>query len=250
MDSSSASSMMGGMLGQSSGGGYGSYVFYIALPEGTSSSEVERITAEINQVGESLSSSVGATAGGVDDLTAMLGSGLSVKIFGDDLETLRSLADEIAKLVQQVEGYAEISTSFSGGEPTIQLLIDKDKAMEKGLTVAQIYMTISEKMTTSANSTNITLDGVSMSVTVTNPNGGLKVEDLMDLEFETTTMDATGNTVKGTCKLSDFAKLEETNAIGSIGRENQTAVSGVPKDPVRGSAERDHDPAACGHRSV
>jgi hypothetical protein len=124
MDSSSASNMMGGMLGQSGGGSYGSYVFYIALPEGTSSSEVERITEEINQVGKTLSSTVGAAAGGVDDLTAMLGSGLSVKIYGDDLDTLETLANEISQLVQQVEGYTKISTSFSGGEPTIQLVID------------------------------------------------------------------------------------------------------------------------------
>ncbi len=234
MDSSSASNMMGGMLGQSGGGSYGNYVFYIALPEGTSSSEVERITEQINQVGKTLSSTVGAAAGGVDDLTAMLGSGLSVKIYGDDLDTLETLANEISQLVQQVEGYTKISTSFSGGEPTIQLVIDKDKAMEKGLTVAQIYMAVSERMNTTSSSTSVTLQGVNMSVTVENNNDPLTLENLLEIEFETTTMDASGNTVKGTCKLSDFATIQETTSVGSIGRENLSRYGTVSASVAQG----------------
>ena len=221
MDGNATANLMGGMsLG--SNDTYGTYTYFIVLPDNTSSTRVNEITSAINKLGEGLDCELEAASSGIDDLTVMLGSGLSVNIYGDDLKTLEELSNQVYEIVQQVEGYTNIQTSFQDGDPTVHLVIDRDKAMEKGLTVAQIYMTISEKMTTSANSTHITLDGVSMSVTVTNPNGGLKVEDLMDLEFETTTMDATGNTVKGTCKLSDFAKLEETNAIGSIGRENQS----------------------------
>ena len=221
MDAGSTSGLLGGMS-MGSNDTYGTYSYFIVLPDDTSSTRVNEITSAINKLGEGLECELEAASGGIDDMTAMLGSGLSVNIYGNDLETLEDLSNQVYEIVQQVEGYTEIKTSFQDGDPTVHLVIDRDKAMEKGLTVAQIYMTISEKMTTSANSTNVTLDGVSMSVTVTNPEGGLKVEDLMDLEFETTTMDSTGSTVKGTCKLSDFAKLEETSAIGSIGRENQS----------------------------
>ena len=221
MDGNATSSLIGGfsMGGNSS---YGSYTFFVVLPDDTDLTRVNEITSAINKAGETMDCEIEAASSGVDDMTAMLGSGLSIKIYGDDLSTMESLSEQVVEIVETVEGYTEIETSFTDGDPTVHLVIDRDKAMEKGLTVAQIYMTISEKMTTSANSTNVTLDGVSMSVTVTNPNGGLKVEELLDLEFETTTMDATGNPVKGTCKLSDFAKLEETSAIGSIGRENQS----------------------------
>ena len=219
MDSGSTSGLLGGM---SMGGGssYGSYVYYIVLPDDTPSKEVDRITDDINAITSEVK--IQASAGGIDDMTALLGSGLSLKIYGDDLDTLKQLSEELVEIVKGVEGYSGVRSSFSDGEPTIQLVIDRDKAMAKGLTVAQIYMAISEKMTTSSSSTNVTLDGVNMSVTVHNNNDPLTVENLLDIEFETSTMDLTGTAVKQTHKLSEFATIQKTTSVGSIDRENQT----------------------------
>ena len=221
MDSSASAGLMSGMsLGNSDS--YGSYVFYIVLPDDTPSVRVKEITDAINAKGSQLDCTIEASAGGVDDMTALLGSGLSVKIYGDDLDTLIDLSEQVAQIVETVEGYDKVTSALTDGDPTYHLKIDRDLAMAKGLTVAQVYMAISEKMTTSADSTTVTLDGVTMSVTVTNPNAGLKVEDLMDMELATTTMDANGGTVNGTCKLTEIATLEETTAVGSIDRENQS----------------------------
>ena len=44
----------------------------------------------------------------------------------------------------------------------------------------------------------------------------------MELEFETSSIDSSGNTVKEVCKLSEFAVIEETSSISSISRENLT----------------------------
>lgn len=221
MDGSSGGGMLDGL---SLGGGntYGSYTFYIVLPDDTSSTEVNRIIGDINEAGSGLDGELTATAGGVDDMTAMLGSGLSVKIYGDDLDTLLDLSEKVAQIVATVPGYTEIKSAASEGDPTYHLQIDRDLAMEKGLTVAQIYMAISEKMTITSGSTNVTLNGVNMSVSVTNPNAALKVEDLMDLTLTTNTMDSSGNPVSGTCKLSDVAKLVESEAVGTVNRENQS----------------------------
>ena len=221
MDGSSGGGMLGGL---SLGGGntYGSYTFYIVLPDDTSSTEVNRIIGDINEAGSGLDGELTATAGGVDDMTAMLGSGLSVKIYGDDLDTLLDLSEKVAQIVETVPGYTEIKSAASEGDPTYHLQIDRDLAMEKGLTVAQIYMAISEKMTITSGSTNVTLNGVNMSVSVTNPNAALKVEDLMDLTLTTNTMDSSGNPVSGTCKLSDVAKLVESEAVDTVNRENQS----------------------------
>ena len=106
--------------------------------------------------------------------------------------------------------------------------------MEKGLTVAQIYMAVSERMNTTSSSTSVTLQGVNMSVTVENNNDPLTLENLLEIEFETTTMDASGNTVKGTCKLSDFATIQETTSVGSIGRENLSRYGTVSAGVAQG----------------
>lgn len=220
MNSGSALSMLGGIsLGSSS---YGSYQYYIVTEEGASSSRIQEITETINKAGQSLPGRVEAAAAGMDDLTAMLGSGLSVKVYGDDMETMESICDEIKEIVATIPGYENISSSFSNGEPAIQLIIDKDKAMAKGLTVAQIYMAITEKMTTSDSSVSVTIDGIRMSVTVENNSDPLTLENLLDLELTASTMGATGSSESHTYKLSEFATIEKTTSIGSISRENQT----------------------------
>lgn len=232
MDSSASSSMMSGYsTGDNS---YGNYLFYVVLPEDTSSTRVNEILANINAAVESHPCSVEASAGSLDDLTSLLGSGLSVKILGSDLDTMEQISKEVVQIVSQVEGYTNIASSFTDGDPTIHLIIDKDAAMAKGLTVAQIYMAISERMTTSANATTVTLNGVTMAVTVENNADELTVENLLEMEFEASTMDSSGATVKQFIKLSDIAKAEETNTVDSISRENLSRYVTVSADIAEG----------------
>ena len=220
MSSSAASSMMGGMsMGDDS---YGSYTYYVVVPEGTKASEIQAITDRINNSCTDMPCSVSASAGGLGDLVSLLGSGLSVNIYGSDLSVMQQLSEQVVDIVETIPGYTGIHTSFTDGDIAIQLVIDKDKAMANGLTIAQIYMAIAEKMTTSANSTTVTLDGIVMDITVVDNSNPLTVENLLEMEFKATTMDSTGASVTKTLKLSEFATIEETTSVGSIGRENQT----------------------------
>ena len=220
MTSDSASSMLGGSGGSSDA--YGSYSYYVIAKKGTSASQIQRITDEINESFADLPCTVEASAGGMGDLVSLLGSGLNLKIYGNDIAVLRSISEELVKVVETVTGYLDITTSFAEGDPTIQLNIDKDKAMAAGLTVAQIYMAITEKMTTSANATTITVDGTTLNVSVIDDSDPLTVENLLDITLESTAMDATGAMVTKTHTLSEFATVEETTSINSIDRENQT----------------------------
>jgi multidrug efflux pump subunit AcrB len=232
MTSDSAAGMLSGMGGTSDS--YGSYSYYVITPEGSSATEIQRITADINQSCTDLSCTIEASAGGMSDLVYMLGSGLSLNIYGNDLDVLKTIADQAVKVVATVPGYIDISTSFSDGDPTIHLQIDKDKAMEAGLTVAQIYMAITEKMTTSTNATTITVDGTTLNVSVADNSDPLTVENLLDITLEASSMDATGAMVSKTHTLSEFATVVETTTIGSIGRENQTRYVTVSADVEEG----------------
>jgi len=220
MSSNATAGMLGGLSAGSDS--YDSYSYYVIVPEGSSASEVQRITDEINRICADLPCEVEASAGGMSDLVSMLGSGLELNIYGNDLDVMKTIADQAVELVATVPGYTEITTSFTDGDPTIHLQIDKDKAMEAGLTVAQIYMAISEKMTTSADSTTITVDGTTLNVSVVDKSEELTVENLLDITLEASTMDATGGMVPTTHKLSEFATVVESFSVGSIGRENQT----------------------------
>jgi multidrug efflux pump subunit AcrB len=164
----------------------------------------------------------------------MLGSGLSLKIYGNDLKILEEISGEVVKIVETVPGYKDINTSFTEGDPTIHLVIDKDKAMANGLTVAQIYMAISERLTTSATSTSVTIDGIHLDITVENHRDPLTVENLLEITFDSTTTDMTGASVTKTHKLSDFATIEKTTSVSSINRENQTRYATISADVAEG----------------
>ena len=220
MDSSAGTSLMGGF--SSGGGSYGSYICYVALPDDTSTTKVNQIVSDITDITADHPAKVSASAGSIDDMTALLGSGLSVNIYGSDLKTMQQIADDVIGIVSQVEGYTNIRSSFVDGDATIHLVIDKDAAMAKGLTVAQIYMAIAEQMNTSATSTSISVNGVNMQVTVENNGDPVTVENLLDLELQATIMGPSGNTTPQTIKLSEIATIQETTTIGSISRENQT----------------------------
>jgi len=220
MGSEAVAGMLGGMTAGSDS--YGSYSYFVIAPEDSSATDIQRITAQINDICADLPCEVEASAGGMDDMTALLGSGLSLNIYGSDLEILRTVSDQLAEVVKTVPGYTEISTSFSDGDPTIHLQIDKDKAMSAGLTVAQIYMAITEKMSTSADATTIIVDGSTLNVSVVDDSEPLTVENLLDLTLVASSMDATGAMVSKSYKLSEFATVVQTTSVGSIGRENQT----------------------------
>ncbi len=228
MDGSATAGLLSGL--STGGNAYGSYVFYVVTEPGTPASEINRITKDINEITGRLDFSAEANSGGIDDLTSMLGSGLSVNIFGDDLQTLEQLSQKVSDIVATVPGYTDISTSFDGGDATLQLVIDRDKAMEKGLTVAQIYMAISQRLTTSATATTVTVNGITLDVTVEDNTDPLTAENLLSLEVSGTTMDATGNSVTAAYPLSEFATVEQTTSIGSIDRENQGRYVTVSAD--------------------
>ncbi len=232
MDGAGATSMMGGLsMGSDT---YGSYSCFVVIPGGTAASRVQEITDTINSAFAEAPYTVEASAGGMGDMTALLGSGLNLKIYGQDVDAMKPVAEGLAELVATVPGYTDITTSFTEGDPTIHLEIDRDKAMAEGLTVAQIYMTISQKLTTSATSTTITQNGVNLEVTVSDNSNPLTLENLMDLELTSTGMDDTGNSVTKTHKLSDFATVRETVSVDSIGRENQNRYVTVTASVAEG----------------
>jgi cobalt-zinc-cadmium resistance protein CzcA len=57
----------------------------------------------------------------------------SVKIYGNDLETLERTANQIAKVISDVPGIADLAVLRSLGQPTIRIDIDRSRAARYGL---------------------------------------------------------------------------------------------------------------------
>ena len=215
---------------------YGTYQVNVMLDESLSSSEIETARQALE---DALSGIEDCTAkveiSGMQELTSQLASGLSVKIYGADAETLSQLSEKVVDIVNDTEGFANATNGLGGGDATINLQIDRDKVRSYGLTVAQVYQQIAAKLTTTTTAqTPVTVDGSTMSVQISNNLDPVTKENMMDITFETTVMSADGTTSTGTCTLADMATWETGSAPDSITSEDQTQYVSVTADTLDG----------------
>ena len=216
---------MGNMLGLSLGGNdHYNYTYYLVLDESVDKvSEVEALQTELEAALADLERcTVTVAASGSMDLSALTSMGLSITVSGDDSATLRQVSEEVMALVEEVEGFTEVSNGTEEADQVIQVNVDKDKAMRLGLTVAQIYGEIAGRLTTSATAATITRDGVQMDVVIVDETDPLTVENLLQLELTATVMDEEGNQVTELHTLDEVATVEYTDALSSISRSNGT----------------------------
>ena len=215
---------------------YGTYQVNVMLNESLSSTQIETARQALE---DALSGIEDCTAtveiSGMQELTSQLASGLSVKIYGADSDTLTQLSEKVVEIVNNTEGFANATNGLGSGDATINLQIDRDKVRSYGLTVAQVYQQIAAKLaTTTTAQTPVSVDGRTMSVEISDNLDPVTKENMMDITFETSVMSADGTTTTGTCKLSDIATWVTGSAPNSITSQNQTRYVTVTADTLDG----------------
>ena len=215
---------------------YGTYQVNVMLNESLSSTQIETARQALE---DALSGIEDCTAtveiSGMQELTSQLASGLSVKIYGADSDTLTQLSEKVVEIVNDTEGFANATNGLGSGDATINLQIDRDKVRSYGLTVAQVYQQIAAKLTTTTTAqTPVSVDGRTMSVEISDNLDPVTKENMMDITFETSVMSADGTTTTGTCKLSDIATWVTGSAPNSITSQNQTQYVTVTADTLDG----------------
>ena len=215
---------------------YGSYQLNVMLKEDLSSSEIEAARQALVDATSGIEHCTASVEiSGMQELTSQLASGLSVKVYGADAETLSQLGEKVVEMVNETEGFANATTGLGNGDSTINLHIDRDKVRSYGLTVAQVYQQIAAKLTTTTTAqTPVVIDGTSMNVQISDNLDPVTKENMMDLTFTTSVMSADGTTATGTCTLADMATWVEGTAPDSITSENQTQFITVTADTLEG----------------
>ena len=150
--------------------------------------------------------------------SALGGDGVVIDIYSTDQDALQETAAEIGTLLGEVEGIGEVDNGLTEAEPEIHFAVDKEKAMENGLTVAQVYMQVSEALTNETTATTLDMEGDTYDVVVAKGDGSQLTPDYVkNLVLEGT--DSQGETID--VKLSDIAEVEEKETLPSISRLNQ-----------------------------
>jgi len=171
----------------SSMGGSGSYdvTAYVIVPEDQSGAaagkKIEELCADMN--------CTVTASGAMDSMTTMLtGSGVSLQVYGEDMEALQQAAKALSAKMAEVEGTAEVSDGLEEAVNALHISIDRNAAMKKGMTVAQVYMQVAQALTTSSTGSDMTLDGMDVDVSIEGAEGQRLTRDtLMDLEISVDT---------------------------------------------------------------
>ena len=210
-----------------------SFTFYVLLTD-KGAQRVPEIQTEIQDATAALPCEVQVMGSGMMDIDTLYGSGVKVVLYGSDLEALRQAGQQVSELMAGIPGIENISDGQEGGDPSQRIVVDKDAAMRLGLTVAQVYQQIAASLTTEATATTLQVSGSSYPVILVDGSGVPELENLLDMAFETSTMDETGGTVKETHLLREFASLQESESYLTIARENGSRYLTVSSETADG----------------
>ncbi|MCH5281984.1 MAG: efflux RND transporter permease subunit, partial [Lachnospiraceae bacterium] len=208
---SSTSSLMGGGEGLST-------TLYVMLTE-EEKVDTNKLAEQISALGDKYGCTVEASGSGMSSMMAMLGGeGITIHLYGEDLEAMQETAAQIAGIVEGVEGTTDVSDGMDDAAPAIKITVDKEKAMKEGLTVAQVYQELASAITTEKTATNITMEGTDYDVIVQKGNEQeTTLTDIKNYTFTVTNREGEEKEIR----LSSIADITETESLQAINRSEQ-----------------------------
>lgn len=150
------------------------------------------------------------------DLSSMMSSGIQIVVKGNDTDKLQEIAQELADKLENVEGIETIDSGLSETSKETRIVVDKNKAMEYGLTVAQVYSGISSQISNEKEATTVTIDNKDYPVIVAKQ----EQKKITNENLNEIILSGTKNNEKVEVKLSDIATIEEANGLSSISHDN------------------------------
>lgn len=145
---------------------------------------------------------------------SMMGGGVSVEIYGDDMDKLQEISDQIASQMEQVEGVRQVSSSLEDQDTEVALKIDKERARQYGLTGSDIASQVRNTVS-GFTATTLKADGTEMDIRIVFPDDSMStLSDINDLSI----MTGDGKVIP----LSSVAEIAMENVPSSISRDDQS----------------------------
>lgn len=213
---------MGGLSMASGDNGEFDVTGYLTMPEGTFGSDAGK---EIEALCADLPCKV-TTAGVMSGMMSyMTGTGVSLRVYGSDMESLQGAARSLGQRMEQVEGVQDVSDGLEDAAPALQVVVDRNKAMTKGITVAQIYMQVAAALQDTTTVADVTLDGESMEMIVDAAAGSkLTREKLMDLTISPDS-GAMSSSMSGGMSGMSGMDSSMSSSMGSMGGMSSSSAS-------------------------
>ncbi len=188
---------------------------YLILDENKKISNKE-IEGQIRRLTEDLDCDISVNTSNMD-MTVLGGSGIEVLVKGRELDTLRDIALDISKILEETEGTVDISTGLEENTTETRITIDKEKGMENGLTVAQVFGEVSSIISKGKSATTLSVANKDYPVIVVDGES----QSIARNELEDLTIKFNKNGEEAEIRIGDIAKITEERGTSSINRKSQ-----------------------------
>jgi len=146
----------------------------------------------------------------IDHMLSGVRSQIAIKIFGEDLDTLRGQADALRARLAAVPGLADLEVEKQVLAPQIKVRIDYAAAAQYGVPVPQVLATL-QSLVEGERVTQIVEGGRRFALVVKLPEETRSANGLKDILIETPT---------GRVPLSKIASIEEGDGPNQISRDD------------------------------
>ncbi len=224
----SSTSLMGLGSGSSSTGSLMAY----GVLRSDSTKKGEEITRKLEKELAFVDGEVTVGGSTTSSMSTLIGeSNVQVALYGDDLDVLRSTAKEISGKLEKLDCIEKSDPGLGATSPEIRVTVDKKKAAENSLTVAQVFQQVASAV--SSEKTSATLkgeDGKALDIVVVKDNSQKTTADKLK-NIKLTYTDAQGE--EKSVKLGKIANIKRAETSDLIKRRDQNrflTITAVPKE--------------------
>lgn len=158
------------------------------------------------------------------DMSALGSAGINVQIKGKDLDKLQEIAKDIKKILEDTKGTQNVTDGTEDNKEELRVVVDKAKATQHGLTVAQVYQELYGKLSKAQTATTLSTDTHEYDVYVLDDaNESMTRDDIRNMTITAKKQDGTTEDVK----LSDIASFEDASGLQAISRKDQSRYMSV-----------------------
>ncbi len=182
----------------------------------------QEVASEIGKIAEDYPVEATISSSSMD-MTALTGSGIQVKILGNDLEQLVKISNDLKRELSEVEGVAEVTNGQEDATEEKRIIVDKDAAAKYGLTVAQVYQEVTKALEVEQDATILSADNEDYQVVVVKDEKDVLTNDQLE-DYIITAETATG---EQEVELGKIAMFETAEGLTSIAHEGLSRVMTV-----------------------
>lgn len=166
------------------------------------------------------------------DMTAMFGSGVTVQMKGSDIDKLQEIAKQVTDVVEKTEGTCDVENGLDDNTPVFTISVDKEKAAEYGMTVAQVYQLVYAKMASNTSATTITTDIKNYDVFIkTQEQDEVTLDDIKNMTFTYTPKSAGMDAGTGLSLGDEIAQGKDTIETEES-EENEDGTQEIPLSEI------------------